>query len=111
MVACADCILAKTTDENLTSENWELILNLCDKVVEEGDEGCVSGYFAVHFYSCALQGSRGHSGSLEAPGASQSQCPALYSLTQRLALQELRNQSQQGTRFPCFHPGSREDRH
>jgi hypothetical protein len=31
---------AKTTDENLTSENWELILNLCDKVTEEGEEGC-----------------------------------------------------------------------
>ena len=31
--------LAKTTDENLTSENWELILNLCDKVQEEGETG------------------------------------------------------------------------
>jgi hypothetical protein len=30
---------AKTTDENLTSENWELILNLCDKVGDEGQEG------------------------------------------------------------------------
>jgi hypothetical protein len=29
----------KTTDENLTSENWELILNLCDKVQDEGQEG------------------------------------------------------------------------
>ncbi|KAF8998603.1 hypothetical protein BDQ17DRAFT_1247500 [Cyathus striatus] len=34
-----DDIVAKTTDENLTSENWELILNLCDKVEEEGEEG------------------------------------------------------------------------
>ncbi|KAH8111081.1 hypothetical protein DFH11DRAFT_1513501 [Phellopilus nigrolimitatus] len=34
-----DDIVAKTTDENLTSENWELILNLCDKVVEEGEQG------------------------------------------------------------------------
>ncbi len=31
--------VAKTTDENLTSENWELILNLCDKVQEEGEQG------------------------------------------------------------------------
>ena len=31
--------LAKTTDENLTSENWELILNLCDKVQDEGEQG------------------------------------------------------------------------
>ena len=35
--------LAKTTDENLTSENWELILNLCDKVQEEGETGYVKG--------------------------------------------------------------------
>ncbi|KAI0793793.1 hypothetical protein C8Q74DRAFT_1244809 [Fomes fomentarius] len=34
-----DEIVAKTTDENLTSENWELILNLCDKVQEEGEQG------------------------------------------------------------------------
>ncbi|KAJ3980365.1 hypothetical protein F5890DRAFT_1557764 [Lentinula detonsa] len=34
-----DDIVAKTTDENLTSENWELILNLCDKVSDEGNEG------------------------------------------------------------------------
>jgi signal transducing adaptor molecule len=32
---------AKATDENQTSENWEIILNLCDKVGEEGSEGCV----------------------------------------------------------------------
>lgn len=30
---------AKTTDENLTTENWELILNLCDKVQDEGEQG------------------------------------------------------------------------
>ncbi|THG98296.1 hypothetical protein EW026_g3870 [Hermanssonia centrifuga] len=34
-----DEIVAKTTDENLTSENWELILNLCDKVQDEGESG------------------------------------------------------------------------
>ncbi|KAJ6520673.1 hypothetical protein DFH09DRAFT_851751, partial [Mycena vulgaris] len=34
-----DEIVAKTTDEHLTSENWELILNLCDKVQDEGPEG------------------------------------------------------------------------
>ncbi|KAK7687666.1 hypothetical protein QCA50_008881 [Cerrena zonata] len=34
-----DDIVAKTTDENLTSENWELILNLCDKVQDEGEQG------------------------------------------------------------------------
>ncbi|KAI0929759.1 hypothetical protein AcV7_005218 [Taiwanofungus camphoratus] len=34
-----DEIVAKTTDENFTSENWELILNLCDKVQDEGEQG------------------------------------------------------------------------
>ncbi|THU95019.1 hypothetical protein K435DRAFT_667261 [Dendrothele bispora CBS 962.96] len=34
-----DDIVTKTTDENLTTENWELILNLCDKVNDEGQEG------------------------------------------------------------------------
>ena len=32
----------KATDENLTSENWELILNLCDKVQDEKQPGCVA---------------------------------------------------------------------
>lgn len=34
-----DDIVAKATDENLTGENWEVILNLCDKVQEEGEQG------------------------------------------------------------------------
>jgi len=29
----------KATDETLTSENWEIILNLCDKVLDEGEQG------------------------------------------------------------------------
>ena len=32
----------KATDETLTSENWEIILNLCDKVQDEGEQGSVS---------------------------------------------------------------------
>lgn len=45
---CQSCIphifrtSGKTTDENLTSENWELILNLCDKVQDEGQAGYAS---------------------------------------------------------------------
>ena len=31
----------KATDENLTSENWELILDLCDMVQDEGQGGYV----------------------------------------------------------------------
>ncbi|KAH9479893.1 Class E vacuolar protein-sorting machinery protein HSE1 [Psilocybe cubensis] len=42
-----DDIVSKTTDENLTSENWELILNLCDKVQDEGQAGAHSCIAAV----------------------------------------------------------------
>lgn len=35
-------LLAKATDENLTSENWEVILDVCDKVNAKPEEGCVS---------------------------------------------------------------------
>ena len=31
----------KATDETLTVENWEIILNLCDKVQDEGEQGSV----------------------------------------------------------------------
>ncbi|KAH7922334.1 hypothetical protein BV22DRAFT_1197529 [Leucogyrophana mollusca] len=34
-----DDVVAKATDENLTGENWEVILNLCDKVQDEGEQG------------------------------------------------------------------------
>ncbi|KAG8802765.1 ESCRT-0 subunit protein hse1, partial [Serendipita sp. 399] len=34
-----DEIVVKATDENQTSENWEILLNLCDKVSEEGEQG------------------------------------------------------------------------
>ncbi|KAG8784683.1 ESCRT-0 subunit protein hse1 [Ceratobasidium sp. 428] len=34
-----DDIVVKATDENQTSENWEILLNLCDKVAEEGEQG------------------------------------------------------------------------
>ncbi|PPR04705.1 hypothetical protein CVT24_011827 [Panaeolus cyanescens] len=42
-----DDIVVKTTDENLTSENWELILNLCDKVEDEGQPGAHSAIAAI----------------------------------------------------------------
>lgn len=32
-------VSVKATDENQTSENWEIILNLCDKVADEGEQG------------------------------------------------------------------------
>ncbi|TFK24066.1 hypothetical protein FA15DRAFT_593066 [Coprinopsis marcescibilis] len=42
-----DEIVAKATDENLTSENWEIILTLCDKVDDEGQEGAHNAIAAV----------------------------------------------------------------
>jgi len=34
-----DTCKAKATDENLTSENWESILDVCDQVNAKPDEG------------------------------------------------------------------------
>lgn len=34
-----DETVAKATDENLTSENWELNLDVCDRVTNEGETG------------------------------------------------------------------------
>jgi signal transducing adaptor molecule len=36
-----NCAIVKATDENLTSENWELILEVCDKVDSKPDDGYV----------------------------------------------------------------------
>jgi hypothetical protein len=35
------CATVKATDENLTTENWELILEVCDKVDAKPEEGYV----------------------------------------------------------------------
>lgn len=29
----------KATDDHQTSENWEVIISLCDKVIDEGEAG------------------------------------------------------------------------
>ncbi|KAI0255694.1 hypothetical protein BJV78DRAFT_1273273 [Lactifluus subvellereus] len=42
-----DDIVVKATDETLTSENWEIILNLCDKVQDEGEQGARNVIAAV----------------------------------------------------------------
>ncbi|QRW02791.1 vacuolar protein-sorting machinery protein HSE1, Class E [Ceratobasidium sp. AG-Ba] len=34
-----DDIVVKATDENQTSENWEILINLCDKVSDDGEQG------------------------------------------------------------------------
>ncbi|TRM69626.1 hypothetical protein BD626DRAFT_447660 [Schizophyllum amplum] len=42
-----DDVVNKATDENLTGENWEILLNLCDKVSEEGQEGARNALAAL----------------------------------------------------------------
>ncbi|KAK0461373.1 uncharacterized protein EV420DRAFT_195887 [Desarmillaria tabescens] len=65
-----DEVVTKTTDENLTSENWELILNLCDKVQEEGQEGCVICRLAVSPLTRHSKGSQCHSCCAQEVGSS-----------------------------------------
>ncbi|CEH14191.1 hse1_ustma ame: full=class e vacuolar protein-sorting machinery protein hse1 [Ceraceosorus bombacis] len=52
-----DEIVTKATNENLTSENWELNLDVCDKVSGEGEVGARS---CVHSISKRLQHRSAH---------------------------------------------------
>lgn len=52
-----DEIVAKATDENLTSENWELNLDVCDKVSGEGEAGARA---CIHSISKRLQHRSAH---------------------------------------------------
>jgi signal transducing adaptor molecule len=40
-------VIAKATDENLTIENWELILDVCDKVNSKPEDGYVQDHRAL----------------------------------------------------------------
>lgn len=42
-----DDLVTKATDENLTGEDWETILNLCDKVQDEGEQGAQNAIAAL----------------------------------------------------------------
>ncbi|KAI6044373.1 hypothetical protein EDC04DRAFT_2642051 [Pisolithus marmoratus] len=42
-----DDLVTKATDENLTGEDWETILNLCDKVQVEGEQGAQNAIAAL----------------------------------------------------------------
>lgn len=42
-----DDLVSKATDENLTSENWELILSVCDKVDADTENGARNAILAV----------------------------------------------------------------
>lgn len=39
--------VVKATDENLTSENWELILAVCDKVDSDNEDGARNAVLAI----------------------------------------------------------------
>ncbi|ODV91367.1 hypothetical protein CANCADRAFT_16116, partial [Tortispora caseinolytica NRRL Y-17796] len=40
-------VVAKATDEKLTSENWEYILDVCDKINEDAENGAKNGVAAL----------------------------------------------------------------
>lgn len=42
-----EAVITKATDENLTSENWELILNVCDKVNADHENGAKNAILAL----------------------------------------------------------------
>ncbi|KAI6149212.1 hypothetical protein BKA82DRAFT_4127005 [Pisolithus tinctorius] len=42
-----DDLVTKATDENLTGEDWETILNLCDKVQDDGEQGAQNAIAAL----------------------------------------------------------------
>lgn len=121
----SDSLSDKTTDENLTSENWELILNLCDKVQDEGQTGYASQPLvtptrakltlplcaaAAHVY-LYLQGPQCDCGHPEAPRAPQPERAAVRAVADRVAEQEPghRNPSRAGVQ--SVHPGPREAHH
>ena len=80
---------AKATDENLTGENWELILNMCDKVQDEGQPGYVplsrltKGRKIKH-----AQSPLGYCSYSASTGTSQSQRSALCAFISRGPFQE-----------------------
>ena len=55
-----DVLSGKTTDENLTSENWGLIMNLCDKVMDEGETGCVPHSFSLSVVLILIKSATAH---------------------------------------------------
>lgn len=103
----------KATDENLTSENWEVILNLCDKVQEEGEPGylLLSLYLTHRPDIPFLQCSQCHRRRHQTPRAPQSKRPTLLTFPRGISLQELWDRSSPRIGFTRIHSGSREARH
>lgn len=103
----------KATDENMTSENWEVILNLCDKVGDEGESGYLILFLNpthrpdIPFLQCSQCHRRRH----QTPRTPQSERPTLLTFPRRISLQELWNRSQARIGFTRIHSGSREAHH
>jgi hypothetical protein len=101
---------AKTTDENLTSENWELIINCCDKVQEEGQEGYAILWLIIVALSimltrAILQGSRCHCGHTQATSTPQSKRPAVRIVFGRVSAEERRNRGKSRDSIEGVHTG------
>ena len=47
MILMLIATIAKATDENLTSENWELILDVCDKVNGKPEDGYMTDFVLI----------------------------------------------------------------
>lgn len=103
----------KSTDENLTSENWELIMNLCDKVQDEGQAGYVVDP-SVCWISAKwsyFQSSRRHCFHSQTSRASESQCPTICLISRRVAQQEPRHRNPSRAGIKSLHSRAWEAHH
>lgn len=49
-----DELVTKASDESLTTEDWALNIELCDKVSDEGETGYVPVVFSIGWRSSSL---------------------------------------------------------
>ena len=100
---------AKATDENLTGEDWETVLNLCDKVQDEGEAGFASTDSILLFTSAdPLPQCTQHDRSIAQTSCTPlPKCAAVCALPRRVSLEELRDRSPSRACVTRIHPGSR----
>ena len=80
-------VVHTATDENLTGENWETFLNLCDKVQDEGEMGFV---FAHSTFATVLMCTQRDRSIAQTPCTSLSNRTIICTFPCRGALEELR---------------------
>jgi hypothetical protein len=107
-------IAANTTDENLTSENWELVLNCCDKVQDEGQEGYAVPFALYHRViikptKSIPQRSQCHFSYTQATSTPQSKRSTLCSISSRISPEKCRNRGKSGNSIQGVHTGSRKN--